>query len=562
MAKQIVVLGAGYAGILIAKKLEKRLRKKDVDITIIDKNPFHTMLTELHEVAAWRVDEENIRLDIKKIFAGRKVNVVQDHIMKMFRLASSELDPERKKKMLNFYVVGGGFTGVEMAGELAEFTPVACKKFNIDQSQVRITLVDVMDNIIPYLPEKAIRRATKRLEKMGVTLKLKTKVTGVTSDSIEFSTENKQGEDLTSTVIWVAGTEGSDIVSQSEELGIVQGSRGRIQTDKFLRCVTHPNVYIAGDNIYFIPEGEDNPVPQMVENCEACAPVIAKNIISEVEGKKPEAAYKPSFHGEMVSIGGGYGTANVGVGNMKFVLPSFLAMLSKHFINIIYFIQALGWHKVFNYIRSQFFTIRNKRSFVGGHLANRAPTFFSLPLRLFAGVYMLYFGYRRIQMGWLSNPVLRDLFYDVAGEFRPIAPFPLTDITIFDRLRLSIHIVDNAMTVWFRSTPMNWFLQTFVVSSDSTQIFFQVVIVVFEILIGLALIAGLFTTLASVGAIVWAAVIFATVGINIYTMWIPFAAIAFCFTGGRVLALDYYVMPWLAERWKRIGFVKKWYLYN
>lgn len=73
--------GAGYAGVLTAKKLEKRLRKnRDVEISIVDKNPFHTMLTELHEVAANRVDEHNIRLSLKKIFAGRKVNVIQDKI--------------------------------------------------------------------------------------------------------------------------------------------------------------------------------------------------------------------------------------------------------------------------------------------------------------------------------------------------------------------------------------------------------------------------------------------------------------------------------------------------
>jgi NADH dehydrogenase len=66
VAKRIVVLGAGYAGLLVAKKLEKKFKqveKKDVEITIIDRNPFFTMLTELHEVAAWRVDESSIRID-------------------------------------------------------------------------------------------------------------------------------------------------------------------------------------------------------------------------------------------------------------------------------------------------------------------------------------------------------------------------------------------------------------------------------------------------------------------------------------------------------------------
>ena len=79
--KNIVMIGAGYAGVLTAKKLAKRFKKNDeVSITIIDKNPFHTMLTELHEVAAGRVDEDSIKISLKKVFAGRKVNVVLDTV--------------------------------------------------------------------------------------------------------------------------------------------------------------------------------------------------------------------------------------------------------------------------------------------------------------------------------------------------------------------------------------------------------------------------------------------------------------------------------------------------
>ena len=83
MAK-IVVIGAGYAGVLATKKLEKRLRKKKLldscEITLIDKHPYHTMLTELHEVAACRVGEESIKMNLDQIFAGRKVNVVLDTV--------------------------------------------------------------------------------------------------------------------------------------------------------------------------------------------------------------------------------------------------------------------------------------------------------------------------------------------------------------------------------------------------------------------------------------------------------------------------------------------------
>ena len=86
MGSKIVIVGAGYSGILTAKKLEKKFRKannSDVSITIIDKNPFHTMLTELHEVAANRVDEESIKISLKKVFAGRNVDVKLDTIESM-----------------------------------------------------------------------------------------------------------------------------------------------------------------------------------------------------------------------------------------------------------------------------------------------------------------------------------------------------------------------------------------------------------------------------------------------------------------------------------------------
>jgi NADH dehydrogenase len=330
MSKKIVVLGAGYAGILIAKKLARKIKKQsiaDTEVTIIDKNPFHTMLTELHEVAAWRVDEASIRIELSKVFAGRKVNVVMDtivdadyankrlvgktgsydydylvmasgckptffgtrgaqensftlwsyddavrlreHIMSMFRNAATETDPARRKAMLTFYVVGTGFTGVEMAGELAELTPYACKKFMLNKDDVKIYNVDVVEKIMPFLPDKARDRAMRRLAKMGVTVQMKTQVVGVNADSIELVAEGAARTDTTNTVIWTAGIEGSDIAQKSEALGIVPKTRGRIQTDKYLRSQTHPNVYVAGDNIFYIPEGEKLAVPQMVENCEA-----------------------------------------------------------------------------------------------------------------------------------------------------------------------------------------------------------------------------------------------------------------------------------------------------
>lgn len=621
--KKIVVLGAGYAGVLIAKKIEKKLRKakslEAIDITIIDKNPFHTMLTELHEVAAWRVDEESIRLDIKKIFAGRKVNVVQDnivktdyknnilmgesgnyeydhlvmssgckttfwgvkgakdysfplwsfqeavmlrdHIMKMFREASIEKDIQRKQELLTFFVVGAGFTGVEMVGELAELAPILCKRFHIDPGLVNINIIDMLPGPMPFLHKKAIEKAIKRLDKMNVNQIYNASVKEVKENGLAFEVDGMHNFKKSQTIIWVAGTEGSDIAMQSVDLGIVEKSRGRIQTDKHLRSVQYPNVYVAGDNMFFIPEGEEHPVAQMVENCEHCAPVIAKNIIAEAFGGQPTEEYKPAFKGAMVCIGGRYGTAYGGLPGKFMVFPSFMAMFAKHFINILYFAQVLGWNKVFKYIKTQFFTIRDDRSFVGGHFSNRAPVFWTVPLRIIAGVYLLYLAYRRTQMGWVDAPLLQDMFYDIAGSFRPIAPFPMTDIGFFDYVHFTVHIINDSMLVWFRSVPVDIFLQNFVVNSYNSQMFWQWSIIIFEGLIGLALIAGLFTKLASLGLVAWAVITLSTVGLSIHQFWMPFAAISF-FAAGKVLALDYYVGPWLAKKWRKIPFVEKWYLYN
>ncbi|MCL1992857.1 MAG: NAD(P)/FAD-dependent oxidoreductase [Spirochaetes bacterium] len=620
MSKKIVVLGAGYAGVLIAKKLEKQIKKQniDADVTIIDKNPFHTMLTELHEVAAGRVDESSIRIELKKIFANRNVNVVmdtivdadyggnvlkgekasynydylvmasgckstyfgvkgaaenafplwsyqdavdlRDHISAMFRGAAVESDPEKRKAMLTFYIIGAGFTGVEMAGELAEYAPILCEKFKLNKEEVRIFNVDVMDKIMPILPDKSRERVMKRFEKTGVEVLLKTNVTGISADGIEFTRGDQPQKDASKTIIWAAGTEGSDIAQKSEALGLAPRSRGRIQTDKYLRSLEHPNVYVAGDNIFYIPEGETAPIPQMVENAEHCAPLIAGNILEEVKGAKPSREYKPQFHGVMVCVGGKYGTAYGGLPGKFFVQPSFFAMLAKHFINVVYFFQILGFNKVISYLTAEFFTIRNGRSFLGGHFSNRSPSFFSFPLRIYMGVHFAFSVYYRIEFrSFLEAPLLRDIFYRVANTPRPM-PFDFAQLNILDMVHFQAYHIAQWHLI-LMSTPVSWFVTNFVIASPGQEMFWQWMIIIFEVLLAGAFFAGLFTTLASVGALFGALWIMMTVGLPMTLWWVIFASFALMFTGSRTLSLDYWVMPRLKARWKNSAFAKKWYLY-
>ncbi len=706
MEKKIVIVGAGYAGILTAKKLAKKFKKQnDVDITIIDKNPFHTMLTELHEVAANRVDEESIKINLKKVFAGRRVNVkldtvtsidyekkkviaenetysydylvlaagskptyygvpgaeefsfklwsyddavlLKDHILNTFRIAARETNAEERRRLLTFYVVGAGFTGVEMIGELAEYVPFLCEKFDVDRNDVTLVNVDGLSRPIPNMTEKLSAKVARRLEKMGVKLIMSAVVSKIGNDFIELKQGDKINHYKAGTIIWAAGIQSTDVVQNSADaLEVTRG--GRVQVDRFLRSTKHQNVYVIGDNMNYIPEGEERPVPQMVENCEQSAATAAHNITVAIKGEGNPEEYKPKFHGVMVSIGGRYAVCHVGLPGHFFSMPSFLAMFAKHFINIVYFIQVLGWNKVFHYLKMEIFTIRNCRSFVGGHFSNRTPSFLLVPLRIWLGAVWLFEGIMKIVEGWFTGPKLNGFFgganawYNsilgnapAAGETDAVSSattaaidgatkvVQMVSTKATHMIQLTADAVSSAtgaadaaasaadavsgatgaaegvagavakighviinfdflglFKVIFVSGKelahsaigdyafkldvpfMNWFIEKLILPYDNVQLAMQIFIVVAEIIIGLALMGGLFTTPAAAVSLVLQFMFVCTTGLYLGTFWMVFAGIAVLIGAGRTLGLDYYAMPGLKKLWKKLPFVRKWYIYN
>lgn len=680
MEKKIIVLGGGYAGVLTAKKLAKRFKKDDnIKITLIDKNRYHTMLTELHEVAANRVEEDSIRISLRRIFAGRKVEVVTDaiskidyeaqtlqgelavysydylvvasgsqpaffgipgaaeytyklwsyndamrlkaHTTKVFEAAMNETDPVNKRRLLTFYVSGAGFTGVEMAGELAEWCESLCEQFEIEREEVRIIEVDMLDRVVPVLTPKLSIKAQRRLEKMGVTVILKAAIQAIGPGYIEYKKDDKIIRDETATVIWTAGTEGAQIAKDSS--GVKQVGRGRIAADPYLRAEGYDNVFLVGDSMFYKPEGAAMPVPQMVENCEHSAAEVAHNLTVAVTGQGEMKAYHPTFHGVMVCIGGRYGLALVGTDKWKIALPSFLAMFTKHFINIIYFIQVLGWNKVASYCKHEFFTIRRKRSFVGGHFSNRTPSFMMMPLRVMFGIVWLVEGLKKISDGWMTTLKLPGFFggsgalFDkvlwgasaatdatasASGEAASQVAPAVTEAVVetakaatdavasastaaaggaYEAARgaiinwdfwgiIKVHLIEipgashNMMRYALRIPTFvtDWFRDSVILKYDALMIFFQNMILFSEIAIGLALIGGLFTFLAAGYSLVLLAMFLMMNGLYFGQLWMIAAALAVLIGGGSTLGLDYYVLPWLKKQWKKLPWVKKNYLYN
>ncbi len=276
---RIVIVGGGYAGVQSAKLLSRRFRKdQSVEITLIDRNPYHTLMTELHEVAGARTGPEAVQVSFKKIFGGTKVRVVIDEIQAMdcanrqvhsssavfeydyliigaggapeffdipgvqehsftlwsledalrirrhvedrFREAAKEPDPEVRRRMLTFTIAGAGFTGIELAGELLEQKQVLSPKYHIDPNEVRVLIIEAKDSILPIFPEEPTKKADRYLKKIGGEVMLNAVITGADEGHVFI------GDTVipTDTFIWTAGIHGGEL---SSRVALTQGHTAR-----------------------------------------------------------------------------------------------------------------------------------------------------------------------------------------------------------------------------------------------------------------------------------------------------------------------------------------------
>ena len=271
---RIVILGGGYGGVEAAKTLHKKYkRRKDIEITLIDKNPYHTLMTELHEIAGSRTEPEAVQVSFHKIFGGKRVNVVIDeitgadfennvlksegaeyhydyliigaggapeffgipgvqensftlwsledairirtHVEDRFREAAKEPDPDERRRMLTFTIAGAGFTGIELAGELLERKDTLCPKYHIDPREVRVLIIEAMDTILPNFSEGPREKAHKRLRKMGGEIMLNSMITGAEEGKVIVGEKTIE----TDSFIWTAGIHGGEFSAKIDQIG-------------------------------------------------------------------------------------------------------------------------------------------------------------------------------------------------------------------------------------------------------------------------------------------------------------------------------------------------------
>ena len=333
----VVILGGGFGGLTAARKL----RGAPVRITLIDRHNYHLFQPLLYKVAIAGLVPAQIAYPLRTIFRhqtnlsfqmgevtsidfnaryvrtngsviaydylvlaiggqtnffglqavqehGFQLKSVEDatgtrnHLLKMFEKASREVDPERRKALLTFVVVGGGPTGVETAGALAELiVHVMAKDYpEMDLRESRVLLVEATGSVMATYPE-GLRKATMDLlRSKNVEILLNARLTDYNGHTVSLA----DGTKIDSyTLIWTAGVRSAEL---TDRLGLPQGSGGRIRVEPTLQLPEHPEVFVIGDAAY-VEDRQGVPLPMLATVAQQQAETAARNLKKVLKGESP-----------------------------------------------------------------------------------------------------------------------------------------------------------------------------------------------------------------------------------------------------------------------------------
>jgi NADH:ubiquinone reductase (H+-translocating) len=369
---RIVILGAGYGGIVTAIRLQKELNYNEADVTLVNKHDYHYFTTHLHMPAAGTDDPQNARVNILKLIDEFKIDFVKSTVVQIraqekkviledgtlsydylvialggepetfgipglkehahfirsinsvrlirehieYQFARFKKEPHRKD-YLTFVVGGAGFTGIEFVGELADRIPKLCKTFDVDPALVKIYNVEAAPTALPGFDPELVQYAMEVLQKKGVTFKIGIAIKECTPDGITLA----DGEQIRSqTVIWTGGVRGNKLV---EEAGF-EAMRGRVKVDANLRVPGRDDVFIIGDSsIVFNDQGR--PYPPTAQMAIQQAEVLASNLVSAIRGTGLKE-FTFTSKGTVASLGKGEA---IGVAFNRKFKGSTAAMLKK-----------------------------------------------------------------------------------------------------------------------------------------------------------------------------------------------------------------------------------------
>ncbi|GIP18553.1 NADH dehydrogenase-like protein YjlD [Paenibacillus montaniterrae] len=381
MSKHIVILGAGYGGVLAAQSVRKYMDKNQAKVTVVNQFPTHQIITELHRLAGGTINEEAVAIPLKTLFKGYDVN------LKIAKVASFSVDNKEVKlsdgttltydalvvslgsqtgyfgipgleensmvlksvddaNKINKHIEdrikayaqskneadativigGGGLTGVELVGEIVDNFPQIAKKYGVPFHELKIKLIEAGPKILPVLPDPLIERAAESLSKRGVEFITGVPVTGVVGNKIELKT----GETIeANTFVWTGGVAALPIVADSG----LECDRGKAAVNEFLQSKSHADVFVVGDAALAFPEEGGRPYAPTAQNAWQMGELAGYNLYAYFNGKEMEK-FSPVNSGTLASLGRKDAVATVGASNTS--LKGLPATLMKEASNIRY----------------------------------------------------------------------------------------------------------------------------------------------------------------------------------------------------------------------------------
>ena len=389
---RVVIVGGGFGGLYAAQNL----RKAPVEVTLIDRRNFHLFQPLLYQVATGGLSPANIATPLRAIvkkqrncrvllgevtgfdIAGKQVLIGEDHVafdslivaagagnfyfnhpewekyapglktiedateirtrvLSAFEAAERFNDPSLQRRLLTFVIVGGGATGVEMAGTISELARYTLRRDfrSIDPAAARIVLIEGHHRVLPPFHERLSQRADRALRKLGVEVWTSSKVLDIQSDHVLIDRSGKQERLDTSTVIWAAGVRGNPLGKiVADATGAALDKGGRVVVGADLSIANHPNIFVIGDLAGATgPDGK--PLPGVAPVAMQQGKYVAQLIRRRIEGGSPPEPFRYWDKGSMATIG-----RNAAVVDLYFIrFSGFFAWLTWLFVHIMYLIQ-------------------------------------------------------------------------------------------------------------------------------------------------------------------------------------------------------------------------------
>ncbi|MDC1103575.1 NAD(P)/FAD-dependent oxidoreductase [Nitrosopumilus sp.] len=370
--KKIVILGSGFAAVECAKRIENEFgNDPEIELVMIGEDNFLLFTPMLPQVASGMIETRHIVFPIRtickktKFYEGRIKNIdpygklvtlwgtgdkrsisihydflvvalgsetnffgmadveknaytmktlndavmLRNRIIDMLEQAENETNPILRKSFLNFVVVGGGFAGIETAGELMDLLLDVRKYYpSIQKDDLKVIVLEAMGEILPGFNKKLAEFAKQKLKERGIDIQLKKAVTSFDGNEVTIKTLDETPKDsidqseinsiITKTLIWTAGITPVNTIKRS----MFKTEKGKIVINNFLEVTKFPGVFAIGDCALFIDPITNRPFPPTAQIAEAQAKMAAKNLISLIKNSEKE---KFVYHskGQLAIIG-------------------------------------------------------------------------------------------------------------------------------------------------------------------------------------------------------------------------------------------------------------------